>query len=466
MGKRFQVNSQALLRPLKLPFLLLIQPAVAWLILLDAGTEANDRNVWIGPLEIVLAAVVAAGLLYPIVVSIAADRLRNDVRRMLAIFRPGLYVAAGLGAIVVFLESAVLAAAVLISAGDDGWFIAAAIAFGGLWGLIILLHSGVGMRIDSTRRSYSVLLHLNEHPALEQCLLRLCHTLDVNLPHNILVGREPEFFATPETVTCWNGEIEGGALYLPLPTCRLLSHAEFEARAAVGLVALKGKIGDVQLEFRERVAGAVATAQDVESAKDDWSWFSRAAAHPVLAIFRLGLVVLVRMCIVLGAEWFAFFVRAFQRVDAETNLAGYFQAAHAAAQLCGAQWYVSGLEKEAAISLCAQYKLVEKTGPSHRLGEVLMRIPDPFYVRPTRPSPWLNPFVAWNILRQRTQLFGLSMEWCHQLALDVHPEPCAASLFSDLTALETKITQADQNEFLPEDKRSRERRKDASMLKL
>jgi len=466
MRKPFQANSRLVSQQWKLPVLLLIQPAIAWLILLDAGRETSARSAWIGPVDIVLASVVGVGLLYPIAVSITAHSLRNDARKMLAIFRPGLYVAVGLGAIVVFLESAVLAAAVVVSGGDDGWFISAGIAFGGLWGLIILLHSGVGMRIDSTRRSHSVLLHLHEHPALEECLLRLCDALEVNLPNNILVGREPEFFATPETVTCWDGEIDGGALYLPLPTCRLLNHAEFEARVAVGIAALKGKKGDVQLEFRERVAGAVATAEDVEAAKDDWSWFSRTAAHPVLALLRCGLVALVRICIVLGAEWFAFFVRAFQKVDAETALAGYFQAAHASTQLCGAQWYISGLEKEAALSLCGQFRLVEKAGPTHRLGEVLMRITGPFGFRPTRPSPWLNPSFAWSTLRHRAHLFGLSMEWCHQWALDVHPEPSAASLFYDLQALEAQIMQADKKEFLPEDKRSRERRKEASVLKL
>ena len=455
-----------MMRQLKLPCLLLIQPAITLLILQDAATEPSERNEWIGALQEMVAAVVGVGLLYPIVVSFVADRLRNDARKMLAIFRPGVYVAAGLGAVVIFAESAILAAAVIVSGGEDGCFVAAAIALGGGLGLAILLQSSIGRRLNAIGQSYSVLLDLNEHPALRECLVRLCAGLEVGLPKNILAGTEPEFFATPEAIACWDGEVEGGVLYLPLPTCRLLNQSEFEARVAIGLMTLRSEIGDVRLELRERMAGAVAAADDVNTAKNDWNWFSLRTWHPVWVVVRLGFIALIRTCIVLGAEWFGFFVQAFQKAEAETAMAGYIQAARASAGLCGAQWYVAGLEKEATLSLCSQYRLVEEEKATHRLGEVLMRITTPVRFRPRRPSPWLNPLAAWNILRSRCDFFGLSMDWCHTLALDVQPEPSAVSLFSNLAALESRLELAERKQFLPEDRRTREKRKEASVLKI
>ena len=467
MAKLFRLDFTAMMRRAKLPGLLLIQPAITWLILLQAGSAPDEMHKWINVLEELLAVVVAAGLLYPIAVSVMAHRLRHDVVKMMAVFRPGLYVAAGLGAVVVFSESAILAAALLVSGGEDCALLAGAFALGGFVGLAILVLSTGDRRVDGTPLSRSLLLSLDEHPSLRECLVSVCAELNISLPDNILVGWQPEFFATAGTVTCMDGETKGSVLHLPVSTCRILHRREFEARLAAELAALQRESGEAQSEFRERLTGAIATAEDVRNAKDDWNWLPRHFFHPTLVALRFGLIVLIRMCIVLGAEWFAFFVEAFHKAHSESRFLEHVKAVRAATELYGAQWFVAGLEKEAALSLCAEYRLVRDDGTAaHPLGEILRRLPAEFRLQPKRPSSWRHPVAAWEGLRSRCEALGVSLDWCHQLALDVQPEPSAASLFADLPALDLQIVNANRKPFLPESARDRERRMVGSVLRL
>jgi hypothetical protein len=106
--------------------------------------------------------------------------------------------------------------------------------------------------------------------------------------------------------------------------------------------------------------------------------------------------------------------------------------------------------KEAAVSLAFSFPLGSAAGPTRLLGEVAERAFDehPELNFEGRPSGYEDPDSALRHLQFRCSLSGVSLEWCQRVAMNVSPEPAAASLVEDTTALEERIVQILQRPFI------------------
>src|SRR5262249_45653046 len=104
-----------------------------------------------------------------------------------------------------------------------------AIVLGALAGIVALAKAA--FRIPQTARC-TVLgqrLREEEYPDLWQYVRECAVRLGALLPHHLVVGLEPTFFATEAQVHCLDGTLTGRTLYFSLPLCRLLTTEELRA---------------------------------------------------------------------------------------------------------------------------------------------------------------------------------------------------------------------------------------------
>jgi hypothetical protein len=97
---------------------------------------------------------------------------------------------------------------------------------------------------------------------------------------------------------------------------------------------------------------------------------------------------------------------------------------------------ISALIKEAAVSL-RLFTVNSKGNPLHPLSEIARRVVQehPELRFENRASSYHDPVAAWQYLQFRCGLSGVSLEWCRKMALEVSPEPSAASLFEGVAGL-------------------------------
>lgn len=435
---------------LKLLLLFLVYPVFSWFLLEGAATaeptpNTLSLNFLISPLLKAVYAIVAVGLLFIVAVPLWAAHYRKQPENLARAFRRGLDIASVLLAIVVPIQSLVLALSLWVINPAELWFWGIFVTGGAIGAIVALLQNGFHNEPGIYVTLRAVRIDLADHPKLENELRELTESLGVALPPHILVGLQPEFLSSTATVFCPDGELHNGVLCLSLPTSSILSIAEFRAMTSELLVRVQTSVKENVTQFHSIQEGANDMLRSLNDTIKRWSWLSRWSIHPYLIVFRVIIVAAMRFPLYLGREWLAYYLKAVwvsrQQLDAESWMDAYSKSA----QDAGAIQAISALIKEAAVSLMMRFNLRINENELHPLGAVADRL------RQEHPQlkfqghvdeqllSWQNPVSAWNYLQFRCELSGKNLNWCHQVALDVSPRDPASSLFEDAAALESKI---------------------------
>jgi hypothetical protein len=426
----------------KLPFLVLLYPGFAWLLLSSASTSDSSRTLsstLIAPLTGAVYFILALSFAFLLFVPLWATRYRNRRQDMSRAFHGGLYAAFAVLAVVLPAQGAVLALALFVVDPELGvWGIF--MAGGAIFGTLVLFHSGIGERPGIYLTLRAIPLPLENHPKLDSLARELAEQLNVPLPRHILVGLQPALLNISGTVFCPDGELDGGVLCLSLPACSVLSISEFRALLSEALLSIQTSLADARKDFLSTTEGARDVVTNLNESMKEWSWLPKWGLHPFLVIARLVAVSALKFPLYLGKEWIIFYVREFLAVRNQADMWLRFEAQRFAAADVGAVQALSALIKEAALSVNG---IVSPRGkPAHALGEVALQVArqHPGLRLDRRvASPWLDPFSAWRYLQMRCSFSGISMEWCRQMALDVNPYPNARSLFEAPDNLEEKL---------------------------
>jgi hypothetical protein len=266
----------------------------------------------------------------------------------------------------------------------------------------------------------------------------------------VLIGLRTDFSSITNNVLCPDGELEGGALYLSLPTSRILTVLEFEALAAHALLILHAGLSQRQKEFLATLEQADELYRLVEDNSDEWSILEW-GIHPAMLFVGLVVIASLRLPMAIAKEWVAFFIREFCNVRAALIQQQILEADASIADRFGGARFGCALTKEATVCLAVQFPLLQEGRVMHRFGEIAVRLGEEHVdltFEPARPCAWGSPQAAWQGLNFRCSLLGASLDWCHRMALDVNPQPCAWSLFEGVAELHEKLVQAANSPLL------------------
>jgi len=436
---------RAFFRRSKVPLLLLVYPVFAWLLIVTAppmeGLPEFAQEL-IEPLTMTIYTLMGIGLGYCIAVPLWASRYRRRPALLPRALKRGLYATFAFIALLLPAQALVLAFSIHISGSQELWIWSLFVLGGSIAATVILLRSGLRDKpgIYATLRVKR--LELSEHPRLAQTMQDLSEALQAPLPRHIVAGLQPETLTVAGTVFCPDGELEGGVLCLSLPLARITSMAEFSAVVGENMLALHASGNEARLDLQSNVEQARQVVSNLQASLDHWRWFPKYFLHPYFIALRFVPVAAMKFHLYLGKEIVVFLVNQFleSRSYADGMLmmtAHQLSSAHA-----GRVEVLTGLMKEASLSLGAHFALWNENGSLHPLGDVEHKIREQytsFTVDVSQPSQWRHPVLAWKHLELRCQLSRLSLQWCLQMAKDVAPAPSALSLFENVAELENQL---------------------------
>jgi hypothetical protein len=263
------------------------------------------------------------------------------------------------------------------------------------------------------------------------------------------VGLQPELFWTIGTVFCPD-ELEGGVLCLSLPTSSILSLAEFRALTGEALLGLQAGLAERRTQLLSTTEAAKDALSDLDDTMKQWSWRPGFVFHPAILGFWFILVASMRFPLLVGKELLTYYLKEFWISRQMADVVQSVSAHRSSTEDVGAVPVISALVKEAAVSLGLLFKLYSEAEALHALGEVAKRAaqehPELRFER--RASAYRDPVSAWRYLQFRCSLSGVSLEWCRQMALDVSPEPSAASVFENAGALQARLFELVDSPFV------------------
>ncbi len=172
-------------------------------------------------------------------------RIARHYRSVLLAFVPGMFLVVALVAVLTLVDSCLLVASLylvtsaFLSRIPIGFM--AAIALGAIVAVLKMLGSLRLIRWKAEIPVRGELLNLARHPALSAILSDLCRKLGSQLPDNVIVGLDLNFFVTESSVRCLNGVVKGRTLFLSLPLCRILNIDELTAVMAHELAHFVGR---------------------------------------------------------------------------------------------------------------------------------------------------------------------------------------------------------------------------------
>jgi hypothetical protein len=431
----------------KLPVLLLLYPASAWMLLtFGPGEESRSQlsEEWALPLTFACYALTAVGFIYLVAVPVWASQLRRRGPADPRAFRTGLRVATAMIAVLLPAHGVLLALALTAWDARELWFWGVFSAAGAIFGMFMLLHTDTQKEPGIYLTLRALKIDLAAHPRLQSQITELSEALGVSLPRHILAGRQPNIFATVGTVFCPAGELEGGVLCLSLPICAVLNLAEFRSLTGEAMLNLDTWLREGRKELLSATEGAQDVLRHLDESMREWSWLPKRFFHPYVVAFRLVAVAAMRLPMYIGREWLAYYLREFWASSSEDQLRQHIRTHELSAGENGAVQAISAQIKEAALSLGLRFRLANPDGTTHPLGEVLAQMvkehPE-LRFDPIEESPWRDPASAWQYLRFRCELSRVSPDWCRQMAMDVAPDPSALSLFEDVPGMETRLQQ-------------------------
>jgi hypothetical protein len=440
---------------LKLALLLLSYPGLAWLLANMSGADIPPSNraaheILVARLNSALYLVAGIGFLFLAAVPVWSSRYRKRPQVFAAEFRRGLLITSALIAVLLPLQGVLSAFALYLADPTELWIWGIFTSGGAIFGTIALLRSGLGKQPGIYLTLRAARIQLDQHPKLATMLRELGETNQVPVPPHILVGLQPELFWTIGTVFCPDGELEGGALCLSLPTSSILSVAEFRALTGQALLGLQAGLTESRTQFLSTTEAAKDALKDLDDTMARWSWRPRLGFYPPLVIFWFALVASMRFPLIVGKELLTYYLKEFWISRQVADVIQSVDAHRSSAEEVGAVQVISAIVKEAAVSLGLLFKLYSEGDDFHALGEVAKRAaqehPELRFER--RASAYRDPVSAWRYLQFRCSLSGVSLEWCRQMALNVSPEPSASSFFENASALQAKLVELADSPFV------------------
>ena len=194
------------------------------------------------------------------------------------------------------------------------------------------------------------------------------------IPGHVVVGLQPETLGLIGTVFCPDGELDGGVLCLSLPFARITSLAEFRAVVGEHMLALHTCGGEARLDLQSHVEQARQVVMSLQASIKEWGWMPKHFLHPYYIVLRLVPVAAMKFHLYLGKEIVVFLVNQFLESRSHVdNILGVIAHQLSSAHMRRVE-VVSGLIKEATLSLGARYALWNEQGPLHPLGEVGIKI--------------------------------------------------------------------------------------------
>lgn len=444
-------GSDSLAARLKLPFLVLLYPGFAWFLAnispeSESLSKPNGAQAFVEPLNTALYLVAAIGLSFVVAMPLWTRRYRMRPQVFTASFRRGLYITAVLTAIILPVQGVLLAIALYIADPKELWVWGILTSIGGVMATVVLLRGGLGKQPGVYLTLRAVRIQVDQHPKLATELHELGEATGVPLPAHILLGLQPEMLWTTGTVFCPDGELDGGVLCLSLPTSSILSIAEFRALAGEALLGLHAWLREGRAQFISNQEAANDVLANLNDTMQQWSWLPKIGIHPALWII---LIAAMRLPLYVGKEMLTYYLREFRESRRTLDVVQSAEAHHRSAEDVGSVQVVSALVKEAAVSL--RSSTVNSAGEElHALGEVTKRVMQehPGLMFEDRGSTYRDPYSAWRYLQFRCSLSGVNLEWCRQMALDVSPEPSAASLFEGAASLQARLVELAKSPFV------------------
>jgi Zn-dependent protease with chaperone function len=215
--------------------------------------DARHRLLGIGS-----AATGAAGLLVLVAIAVAGTVAGGDRRRLLAVFRPGLYVTAAAATVLIVLHTLI---AVVILAGAFlrlPPFLFFAIIGGALSGLLVVVRSLFGAVRPAQVFAFGGRLSPPEAPELWRRVTETASRLGALPPDEIVAGLDVNFFVTQAEVITPNGPCRGRTLFCSLPLARILTVDEFTAIVGHELGHFRGEDTAMSQQFYPIYRGTTA----------------------------------------------------------------------------------------------------------------------------------------------------------------------------------------------------------------
>ena len=388
-------------------------------------------------LRIASVVMLVAGFALLAAIFVAARLAARNRDLLLSIFAPGMRIVLivlfalilAQGAIAtygVYLFEAVAIHAVHI-------FIIGGIGLGALVGAFSMLEAGLSI---SRRISQSVLgqaVTRDEEPELWALVESVAQRLGSLQPKNIVIGLEPNFYATSADVVVRPGQITHSdeTLYLSLPLMRTLSREELTAVIGHELAHFRGEDTRFSLEFYPIYAG---TARALEALHNE----SRAGAR--------GLAMMPGIAIL------SFFIEQFATAERGLGRARELEADQAGASVSSPAALATALLKIGAFTRLwnpAVAEMIETlrdnqpvTNISSRYAELAALSGSTEIIEDVAAAKTAHPTDTHPPTGVRIEALGLSVAELDEIALNIDPHTSSIELLADPVALEEKLTEA------------------------
>src|SRR5438552_1906410 len=176
-------------------------------------------------------------------IGFAGYKSQGNRTLLLALFKPGLYIAIGaLIALVVLHASLAIASIYLLESTGRQVHVGVivTVGVGALAGVAALISGASSIIKKAMATVVGKRLSDESQPVLWEFILNLAKSLGASPPQYVVAGLEPNFFVTEADVRYLDGQLSGRTMYLSLPLCRVISQEELKAILGHELGHFKG----------------------------------------------------------------------------------------------------------------------------------------------------------------------------------------------------------------------------------
>jgi Zn-dependent protease with chaperone function len=166
-------------------------------------------------------------------IPILSKATKKNRKALFYLFRPGLFLAQIISAILVMANSAILVFSIYLLesfyTGRVHIILIGAIGFVAVFAAFIVCTKALTPIKKMEVRIIGKSLPKSDYPVLWRFIESIAERIGTTPPTSIIVGLEPNFFVTEVKVICLDGEMKGKSMYLSLPFCRVLTQEELTA---------------------------------------------------------------------------------------------------------------------------------------------------------------------------------------------------------------------------------------------
>jgi Zn-dependent protease with chaperone function len=368
-------------------------------------------------------------------IAVAARSARGNRKRLLLLFRPGLFLTilclVGLVALQVGLVCTSIYFGEIAAFDVVHPFVIGAAALGGLVGILSMISGVVGCLKPLSIPVIGWTLSYNDAPEIWDFVSEIAHRIGASVPQSIAVGLNDNFFVTDATVVTLAGKQTGPTMYLSLLMCRVLDRDELASVIGHELAHFKGEDTQYNERFMPIYRGASSALEQLTADIGT----------------NLRSLVLLPAAFILG-----YFLQSFAVAEREIGRAREFEADHLAAKITDPILLAGALLKTHALNGLWD-NIVEFMNATLRNGRVPANVgplfediafssvlPDDATLRNLGSSHVPHPLDTHPPLEDRLRAIG----WSVTSAVDIVqlPEIPATALVRNLEYLEESLTKS------------------------